>query len=240
MSPNPRLMNHYDTREVFQEKTAGALSLVERLAGGVLGYGRASANQASADKARMQAEQMNEMLRELELLRVDQAATLLRHTPVPRFAPSYVPPGWDEGMVRMAAAVVGAGEDLAKEAGLGNFGAFTQSLSGAMKSLGGALKSPGAAGAVAKATEAVKSPAVGGALDKAKNFLGGGMGLKTNLALGAAGLGAVYLGNKGIQKATHVMGEEGSGPATYGGGRLGYQLPFGVNSYGQPQVGTPL
>ena len=221
-TPNAALMRRYGTEEVFLQKTAGAVSLAERVAGGLLAYGRTATNKADDQKTRAQAETMNEMLRELELLKVDTAAQLLRGTPVPRFQRPGAPPAYDEGMVTLASVAAVAGAELAKEAGLGNFASFAQTLTNAAKGLGG-----GAGGA-------------GALLSKGKNFLTGGMGLKTNLALGAAGLGAVYLGNKGLQKATQAMGSEASGPATYGGGRLGYQLPYGVNSYGQPQVGTPL
>jgi hypothetical protein len=237
--PNHELMYRYGTAGVFAEKNAGAVSLVERLAGGLLGYGRVAANKADTDKHRAQAEAMNEMLRELELSKVDQAAQLLRHTPVPRFAPPELPPGWDEGMVRMAAVAAGAGADLAKEAGLGNFAGFAKSIGGALSGLGGK-----AAGLFGGGASAIKAPSAvgGGLLSKSKGLLGGkaGLGIKGNLALAGAAGGALYLGNKALQKGTQVMGSEAPGPAVYGGGRHGYRLPFGVNQYGQPQVGTPL
>lgn len=235
-TPNAALMRRYGTEEVFQQKTAGAASLVERLAGGLLSYGRAKMNESDDNKTRAQAEAMNEMIRERELMKVDLAGQLLRGTPVPRLprpsAPMRdVPTGtiddgqwqhdYDDGMVALASVAARTGAELAKEAGLGNFAAFAQSLGTAAKGLGGA----GNAGSL---------------VSKGKNFLTGGMGLKTNLGLAAAGAGALYLGNKGLQAATHAMGHEASGPATYGGGRFGFQLPYGVNAYGQPQVGTPL
>lgn len=63
------------------------------------------------------------------------------------------------------------------------------------------------------------------------------------LARKALGVGAVVGGGllaaKGISKAHQIMGEEAS-PQTFGSGRFGVKLPYGVNQYGQPQVGTPL
>jgi hypothetical protein len=63
------------------------------------------------------------------------------------------------------------------------------------------------------------------------------------LARKALGVGAIVGGGvlaaKGISKAHQIMGEEAS-PQTFGSGRFGMKLPYGVNQYGQPQVGTPL
>jgi hypothetical protein len=257
MSPNPELMRRYNTAAVFQEKLAGAASLTERLAGGLLGYGAASYNQNEADKAKAEGAAMTEMARELEMLKVDQYAQLLRGTPVPRFArPSLpmrgLPSGsiddtqWnqdlDDGAVRLASVAAGAGADMAKAAGLGDFAGFAKGLAAkAVSAVGGALK-PAAGAATQGIAGAAKSvltpPPVGGAggiLAKGKQLLGGGLGLKTNLALGAAAAGSLYAGNKVIQGASHAAGST-AGPATYGGGSHGYRLPMTVNSDGQPQL----
>lgn len=241
-TPNTALMQRYGTESVFREKTAGAASLLERLAGGLAGGLLGKNNQDAAAKQKMQAEMMNEMLRELELARIDQAGQLLRHTPVPRFASSYVPPGWDEGMVRMASAAAKVGADMAKEGGLGGFADFMKSMAPALKGMGqkamGAMGSLGGAAAIAAPTAgAATGSALGGIASKLKGNLG--LGWKGNLALAGAAAGGLYAGNKALQKGTQAMGTE-AGPATYGAGSHGSQLPMGVNQYGQPQLGTPL
>lgn len=62
-------------------------------------------------------------------------------------------------------------------------------------------------------------------------------GMKGSLALGAGVLGAGYLGMKGLKGGLNLLGGE-SAPKNYGAGN--YQVPFGVNEYGRPQLGTPL
>jgi hypothetical protein len=62
-------------------------------------------------------------------------------------------------------------------------------------------------------------------------------GLKGQLALGAGGVGAAYLGTKAVKSGLKAFGGE-SAPKNYGAGN--YQVPFGVNEYGHPQLGTPL
>lgn len=74
----------------------------------------------------------------------------------------------------------------------------------------------------------------GKALGGAAKSLGGWKG---SLALGAGVIGAGVLGTKAFQGGMNAMkGETGS--KNYGAGN--YQMPFGVNEYGHPQVGTPL
>jgi hypothetical protein len=114
---------------------------------------------------------------------------------------------------------------MAKEGGIGDFTSLAKSF-GAKAS--GALKGLGGVGASAASNGMQK--------------LTGGFGLKTNLALGAAAGAGLLGGSKLLNKATRVMGAEAAGPATYGGAvhGVGYVLPYGVNQYGQPQVGTSL
>jgi hypothetical protein len=71
------------------------------------------------------------------------------------------------------------------------------------------------------------------------SFLGGGSGLKTNLALGATAIGGTLLANKGIQAVKNKM-EAPRTPVEWGAGHHGFQIPYGVNQYGQPALGTPL
>lgn len=86
-------------------------------------------------------------------------------------------------------------------------------------------------------------PAAGNLLAQGKKFMSGGLGLKGNLALGGAAVGGTILASKALHKGTQALAREPQTPV-YGMGHqvrgVGYQLPFGVNEYGQPQVGTPL
>jgi hypothetical protein len=56
---------------------------------------------------------------------------------------------------------------------------------------------------------------------------------------GAALVGGGLLAAKAINKVPQELGRE-AGPRTFGSGRFGFNPAFGVNAYGQPQVGTPL
>jgi hypothetical protein len=76
--------------------------------------------------------------------------------------------------------------------------------------------------------------AVGGAL----GALAKPWGWKGQALMGAGAAGAGLLGMKALRKAPEVMGREVQ-PQSYGS-RFGYQIPFAVNSTGQPQLGTPL
>lgn len=261
-SPNPALMQKYGTAGVYQDKLAGAASLAERVAGGLLGYGMAAHNQRENDQAAAEGAAMTEMARELELLKVDRYAQLLRGTPVPRFArpsmPFYdLPRGriddaqWyrdlDDGSVRLASVAACAGADLAKEAGLGNFTGFMKNIGGALTGLaaqgksavGGGLQAISGAGAKAMDAVSGKSFMQNASFgDKLKGRFG--MGIKGNLAMAGLAAGGLFAGNKLLQGASRTMGSEASGPTTYGGGQHGFQPANAVNEYGQPQAGTPL
>lgn len=63
-------------------------------------------------------------------------------------------------------------------------------------------------------------------------------GWKTKALLGGAALGAGYLGYKALEAGKDFL--ESQGPQGYGYAPGGYQVPMGVNAYGQPQLGTPL
>lgn len=66
------------------------------------------------------------------------------------------------------------------------------------------------------------------------------LGWKTKAKLlgGAGLLGAGYLGYKALEAGKEFL--EAPGPGGYGYAPGGYQVPMGVNQYGQPQLGTPL
>lgn len=243
MSPNPSLMRHYGTAGVYQQKLAGAASLAERLTGGLLAHEFAAYNQRDDEKAREQGAMMSEMMRELELAKIDQAASLLRYTPVRRFArpnmPSFGPPRgriddaqWDRDLdgdtIRLASVAARIGSELAKEAGIGDFATLAKSLG---------TKAMGAiSGAATKAPGAISG---GGAdlLSKGKSLLSGkmGLGIKGNLLLAGGAAGALWGGNKLLQKGTQAMGSEASGPTNYGSGGHGFNPANAVNEYGQPQ-----
>jgi len=60
-------------------------------------------------------------------------------------------------------------------------------------------------------------------------------GWKGQAALGAGAIGAAYLGTKAVRGGLRALGNEGHAK-NYGAGN--YQVPTGVNEYGQPQAGT--
>jgi hypothetical protein len=74
-------------------------------------------------------------------------------------------------------------------------------------------------------------------LEKGVQKVPGLGGMKGSLALGAGVLGAGYVGTKAVRGGMKAFGNEGA-PKNYGAGN--YQVPFGVNEYGHPQLGTPL
>jgi hypothetical protein len=94
------------------------------------------------------------------------------------------------------------------------------------------------------AKKAGVAPIAGDLLARGKQMLTGGLGAKANLALAGGAIAAGTLATKGLQGASRVMAREPAGPAVFGMGRpsatAGYQIPFGVNQYGQPQAGTSL
>lgn len=118
-----------------------------------------------------------------------------------------------EEMIRLAAVGVDIGAELAKTAGF--------SLT-PMADIG------------KKALEATKSLGQQG-VQAAKKTMG-----HVGLAVGAGTLAAGALGAYGVNKGVQALGQPAPGPATFGGGRFGQQLAYGVNNYGQPQLGTPL
>jgi hypothetical protein len=212
MTPHPGLLSAYGTHGTFLEKAAGELPLGMRMGAGLLGFGLLRRQDEAVAREAMQARRMNEALRELELLRMQQAIANARHTQVPMMAGD-MPLGLDEGMVRMAS------QALQKEAGLGvaagqAFGAAKTFLSQAPK--------PQAAGLDA------------GKLWNRTGLAGGAWKWKLPALAGA------YMGYKGltggVKKGLGYLSGEPH-PANYG--QMGPSVPAGVNQYGQPQMGTP-
>ncbi len=220
-TPVPSLMKRYGTEEVFLEKAAGAEPLLMRLGASLLNAELAHKTQQALSEQELENELYYRAAQEHQLAQLSQATNNLRHTDVP--------------MVRLASIAAGTGADMAKVAGFGNFEALAKMVSAKIqptfKGIAGAIKP--AAGA---------APAAGNLLDRGKKYFGGGLGLKTNLALGGAAIGGTLLASKAMRGAGRAMASETAGPATYGGAvnGVGYQMPYGVNQYGQAQVGTPL
>lgn len=119
-------------------------------------YNRGLEENARIDRQRLEAEAINERLRELESIRMAPVIEPLRHTRVPTIlsagmAPSlsggFIPLGMDEGMVRIASALEKTAAlmarndvDLLKEArGLGDV--FGGAVAATKKGLGGLLSS---------------------------------------------------------------------------------------------------
>jgi hypothetical protein len=91
--------------------------------------------------------------------------------------------------------------------------------------------------------ERLASVAALAGVDMAKRagIIGGVLGspLARKAIGGAAVVGGGLLAAKAINKVPQELGRE-AGPRTFGSGRFGFNPAFGVNAYGQPQVGTPL
>lgn len=234
-TPVPELMKQYGTEDVFLSKTADAVPLLARLGASILNYKLVANNDEKAREQRLEDELRYEAVREHELAKMRPATENLRHTHAPMFLPagSDVPVGYDEGMVRLASIATGVGADMAKEAGLGDFANFAKTM---------VAKVPGALKGLVNTTTSPTGAASTGLIGGAKRALTGGLGLKTNLALGAAAVGGTMLASKAMGATGRAMSREQEGPPVYGGAvrGVGYQLPFGVNQYGQPQVGSPL
>ena len=201
-TPNPALMKQYGTGAVFKEKTANNLPLLSRMGMALLNY-QLSESGHQADREQVEEQNLKALaLLELERQRMSQATQALRHTPVPLMvaAGSDLPPGYDEGMVRLASVAVSVGSLLAKKA----------------------------------------APSLD-VVDAGKKYLLGNKSLVRNVATGALAVGGLAAAQKGFNAASTAMQKE---PRLYGTGRIrsnvGYQMPYGVNEYGAPQVGTPL
>ena len=240
-SPNPALMRLYGTEDIYLAKIAGydlsalpedvarcvkvadAVPLLARLGMSVLNFELAN-SQHKADTAQsVEDAQQFEAKREFELAKMHQATDPMRQG-----EDYYV----DHGMTRLASIAAGIGADMAKEGGIGDFATLAKTMGskvlGAAKGLGGAvLRAPAA---------------VAGGIGTVGGKALSGVGWKGQLALAGGTAAALYGGSKLINKADQAMRSEPAGPATYGGQvrGMGYSLPYGVNSYGVPQVGTSL
>lgn len=253
--PDFALMRHYGTASVFFEKAAGGSPFAARVAAAMLAGTMFHGATSEMDRQKMEAHQLNEQFRLAEQRVMGPINQSLQHTRVPMFvqANSDLPVGWDEGMVRLAAIARGAGEDMAKLAIMSPtrlIGRVAPRQAPAVQqspSVQGTAATPAAAkmeaaapGALAGAATGPKLPTPPAAAAKgpgmAESLLGKGWKAK---AVGYGALaGGSYLGMKALNAGLGWMGRPA--PAQQNWGAPGTELPMGVNSYGQPQLGTPL
>lgn len=196
--PNPRLLQRYGNEELYKQKLAGRPPFLGPLTMAAANWQLFKNRQIELAEQRRQAQVLNEMFREQEHQHMTQALDSMSYSPL-----SY------SSMVRLASIAADAGEDLAKQAGVGDFAA------GVGKLLGGAAKATQAAGPLTRAGITMNS-------------------LKWKVPAAAAVAGAGYLGYKGMKGVGNYMNQE-AGAANWGAGP---RLAYGVNQYGQPQVGS--
>ena len=245
--PNLSLMRNYGTAGVFFEKVAGGSPFAARVAAAVFSGAMMHAAGTEMDRQKMEAHQLNEQFRLAEQRLMGPIDRGLQHTQAPMFiqAGSDLPVGWDEGMVRLASIARGAGEDMAKTAVMsptrliGNLAPRPRPApmpAAAPGALAGAAATPKLQPSpVPKVTE----PAAGAAVSKGSGMMEGLLGKSWKAkALGYGALaGGGYLGLKGLNKGLGWMNRPAPEQSW---GAPETQLPMGVNSYGQPQLGTPL
>lgn len=186
MTPDVDLMRLYGTEVVFREKNAsGVPPLPMRILNAILQQQLAKGGIAQHEGQKAHDEQRNRAIQALVALELAQANNGMRHSRVPLIlgagrpgqgefgndqfpfsdiAPmmsgSSVPLGLDEGMVRMASQVIGAGADLAyldKEAGP-TLGGLGQALGNAGRSLAGGVAGLGKKLTSTAATAATAAP----------------------------------------------------------------------------------
>ena len=197
-------------------------SLITRIGMALLNEGFLAAARADDEKVRAEQDQKYEDKRERAAVQMAPATEALRHTDVP------------EEMIRLAAVGVDVGAELAKTGGMGSMDGIASLMRSAnpKAGLGGALAAGKAMGQ--QGMQAAKSLGQQG-VQAAKNTMG-----RVGLAVGAGTLAVGTLGAYGVNKGVQALGQPAPGPATFGGGRFGQQLSYGVNGYDQPQLGTPL
>lgn len=210
MNPNPDLIQCYGTGDVFLEKTAGELPLIARLSAALLNASMGRAAVKSQAEQKSEAELLNLAAEELEKERLRPTTSALDHKRAPAFI--------GKGMIDPAMVPVGFDEGMVRLASIAQAsGRVLAKLAG----IGGGYMNMamGAGKALQSGVQKVMP------------------GLKGSLALGAGVLGAGVLGTKAVKGGLGLLGRE-STPKNYGAGN--YQVPFGTNEYGRPQLGTPL
>ena len=206
-------MRRYGTEAVFLAKTAGeASSLLAQLSMGILNFKMEKDRQKSYDQTRLEDEARAEITQAHERQRMHTATDHLLHTQAPL-------------LISAAGSKGGRGELSADQVPVG--------MDEGMVRL--------ACIAIGAGEELATKLALGvplptkGILSSAKNFLGGGLGMKGNLlAIGGTAAAGLAL-NKGLNATSSYMQQDSRGPANYGP-RGGYQLPMGVSPQGQPQL----
>lgn len=241
-APNAELMRRYGTESDFLEKEAGLSPFARRMLAALVMSRLSQAAGRELDDTQQQAMAMNDAFQRLQMQKLNPSIQGVRYSSPPLFAeggafggvPYPVPLGMDAGMVRVASAVGAELARLDKEAGImgslaGAVAAGPKPLAKGLFGLGNALKAP-----VRGAAAALSSAPGQKALGAAKTF---GRGA---LTAGALGLGAAGLGAYALAKPTLGYLSKEQQPANWGHSDYGApQLAYGVNSYGQPQVGLP-
>lgn len=236
-TPVPALMKCYGTEDIFQEKLAnGASGLLARLGMGILDYHLVEGGQEAMAKQRAEEALMHEATREHALAQMRLAAEPLRGEGQVSHVYADLGRGYNENTSPRFRREVDA---LLSEGGY----TLPASLSDAGMTR---LASIAAAAGADLAKEAGVGVPSGNLVSRASGALKGklGLGWKGQALLGAGAIGAGVLATKGGQKLQRYAAKEPEGPAVFGmgkpSGNIGYQIPMGVNQYGQPEVGTPL
>jgi hypothetical protein len=221
------------------------------------------------NEQRAQAAAMNDAFQHLQQRKLGPSISGIRHSTAPVFtppdgdigyAPYPVPIGMDTGMVRVATAIGAGMAHQGKEAGImGSMAGLAagskplakglfqvgQGLKAPVRAASSMLATPGAqkvVGGVQRAGQAVSQGVQQAASSPmAQKAIGGAKSLgRTALTAGALGAGALGLGAYAVAKPTLGYLSKEQQPANWGGTDFGApQLPYGVNQYGQPQLGTP-
>ena len=265
--PNEELMCEYGTEVV--EKTASGSPFAAKLLFAMMAMRMARDFAEDQTYQRLQAKSLNDRFQQLQNSDLAVTRDALQHSrprvfvgpnlpmggPQDPNALQGVPLGWDEGMVRTAAVADAVGGDLAKTAlGIPQVqgalqrgaqavrGAFQ---SGATKRLLQAAKVEGVAPSVQggspfrvapKMPTPTPPPAAGpGPVSSTLKGVGRGLATAGALGVGAVGMGAFAAG----RPALGYLSREQDNP-TYGATANGApQLAYGVNQWGQPQLGAP-
>ena len=111
-TPNLELMRHFHTEDVYEQKLAGGIPLAARFMLASANVARGQADDAEQQTLQLQAQEMNERLREARALKMQATNSGFQHTRAPMvlsaghthgmMSGEDVPVGMDEGMVRMA------------------------------------------------------------------------------------------------------------------------------------------
>lgn len=214
-TPDATLLSAYGNEDVYQAKLAGAPSVLGRIAMGLLMSRKMRQDSEEFRLQRQQAHLMNLQLRAMELERINGNVQNLRYTRAPVMVAPYMPSaGVNQGP--MMADSIGYGSDIpvGLDAGMVRLASIAKEAGAALAKHAG----------ISRAVGTVTRPLV------AK------LPTSVQVGAGAAALGAGYLGMKAIDKLGPAMAVE---PELANFNQGGFQVPYGTNQYGHPQLGTP-